>query len=90
MNFAKFYPSAFLLVEPDSVASDIKVTQLIEFAHAAGLKVHPYTFRREADQMPPFAKDYDDFLRIFLDDVGVDGVFTDFPDLTVRFVESGR
>ena len=38
--------------------------------------------------MPPFARNYEDFLRIFFVDVGVDGVFTDFPDLTVRFVES--
>ena len=83
-------PSAFLLIEPDSTASDIKVTPLVEFAHAAGLQVHPYTFRRERDQMPSFARDYDDFLRIFFEEVGVDGVFTDFPDLTVRFVESDQ
>ena len=81
-------PSAYLLIAPDSTAAEIKVTGLVELAHAAGLQVHPYTFRRERDQMPPFAKDYDDFLRIFFDVVGVDGVFTDFPDLTVRYVES--
>ncbi len=83
-------PSAFLLIAPDSTASEIKVTKLVELAHAAGLQVHPYTFRRERNQMPPFAKDYDDFLRIFFDQVGVDGVFTDFPDLTVRFIESDQ
>jgi glycerophosphoryl diester phosphodiesterase len=81
-------PSAHLLIAPDSTAAEIKVTRLVEYAHAAGLQVHPYTFRRERNQMPPFAKDYDDFLRIFFDEVGVDGVFTDFPDLTVRFIES--
>ena len=83
-------PSALLLVENDSTASNIKTTGLTEFAHAAGLKVHPYTFRRERDQMPAFAKDYDDLLRIFFDEVGVDGVFTDFPDLTVQFLENSR
>ena len=83
-------PSAYLLIAPDSTASEIKVTRLVELAHAAGLLVHPYTFRRERDQMPPFAKDYEDFLRIFFDQVGVDGVFTDFPDLTVRFIESNQ
>ena len=40
--------------------------------------------------MPPYAKDYDDLLRIFFDEVGVDGVFTDFPDLTVQFLENRR
>ena len=83
-------PSALLLVEKDSTVSRIQTTGLTELAHAAGLKVHPYTFRRERDQMPPYAKDYDDLLRIFFDEVGVDGVFTDFPDLTVQFLENRR
>ena len=83
-------PSAYLLIGMDSTAEDIKVTKLVERAHAAGLRVHPYTFRRETNQMPPFVQDYDDFLRIFLEEVGVDGVFTDFPDLTVKFIESAR
>jgi len=83
-------PSALLLVEKDSTASGIRTTGLTAFAHAAGLKVHPYTFRRERDQMPPYAKDYDDLLTIFFDEVGVDGVFTDFPDLTVQFLENRR
>ena len=81
-------PSILLLVDKDSTASEIKTTRLVEYAHAAGLKVHPYTFRRERDQMPPFAKDYNDFLRVFFDEVGVDGVFTDFPDLTVQYLEA--
>lgn len=81
-------PSAFLLIAPESTASDIRATRLVEFAHAAGLQVHPYTFRRERNQMPPFAKDFEDFLDIFFNRIGVDGVFTDFPDLVVDFLES--
>ena len=81
-------PSMHLLVDPDSQPSDLRVTELAEMAHAAGLQVHPYTFRREVDQLPQYASDYEDLLRIFLDQVGVDGVFTDFPDLTVAYVES--
>ncbi|NCF74761.1 MAG: glycerophosphodiester phosphodiesterase [Gammaproteobacteria bacterium] len=81
-------PSVLLLIEQDSTSSSVRATGLTGFAHAAGLKVHPYTFRRERDQMPPFAKDYDDFLRIFFDEIGVDGVFTDFPDLTVQYLEA--
>jgi len=80
-------PSALLLIARESTASTFKGTRLVEFAHKAGLQVHPYTFRRERDQMPPFAEDYDDFLRIFFERVNVDGVFTDFPDLTVDFLE---
>jgi glycerophosphoryl diester phosphodiesterase len=81
-------PSILLLVDKDSTASEIRTTRLVEYAHDAGLKVHPYTFRRERNQMPSFAKNYDDFLRIFFEEVGVDGVFTDFPDLTTQFLEA--
>lgn len=81
-------PSIDLLVEPDSSPSDLRVSNLVEWAHAAGLQVHPYTFRRDAGQIPPYATDFEDLLRIFLDQLGVDGVFTDFPDLVVRFIES--
>lgn len=83
-------PSMLLLVRDGSTRSNVNSSGLIELAHAAGLQVHPYTFRREAKQIPPFAKDYEDLLRIFIDELGIDGVFTDFPDLTVRFLESRR
>lgn len=83
-------PSILLLIDPESNAADIRKTSLVDDAHDAGLLVHPYTFRRERDQMPPFSKNYDDFLRLFVDDIGVDGVFTDFPDMTRDFIESDR
>ncbi len=79
-------PSMHLIVAPGSVAGDLKVTELVELAHELGLVVHPYTFRR--DLLPAYAADYGELLGIFLDDIGVDGVFTDFPDLTVEYIES--
>lgn len=83
-------PSMQLLVDPDSTANNLKTTGLVELAHAAGLKVHPYTFRRESDRIPRYATDFENLLDIFFNQVGVDGVFTDFPDLTVRFIEAER
>ena len=59
------------------------VTDLVANAHALGLAVHPYTFR--ADALPDYADSLEEALRIFLD-VGVDGVFTDFPDRAVAFL----
>ncbi len=79
-------PSMQLIVERGSVAGKLKISKLVELAHDLGLVVHPYTFRR--DLLPVYADDYDDLLKIFLDDIGVDGVFTDFPDLTVEYIES--
>lgn len=81
-------PSMHLLVDPDSDADDLQLSDLIQLAHAAGLTVHPYTFRQESNQIPPYAKDFDDLLDIFINRVGVDGVFTDFPDRAVKFLES--
>jgi glycerophosphoryl diester phosphodiesterase len=83
-------PSMSLIVDPDSKPSEPKVTDLVQNAHAVGLQVHPYTFRREAGEIPGYASDYQHLLRIFLHDVGVDGVFTDFPDLTLEYVRSNQ
>lgn len=52
-------------------------TDLVRDAHAAGLKVHVYTLRR--DQLPQGAKDFAEVHAALLQ-VGVDGVFSDFPD----------
>jgi glycerophosphoryl diester phosphodiesterase len=62
----------------------LRMTGLVEDAHALGLAVHPYTFR--ADALPDYAASLEDALRIFLVEAGVDGVFTDFPDRAVAFL----
>jgi glycerophosphoryl diester phosphodiesterase len=63
-------------------------TSLVGDAHAAGLAVHPYTFRR--DDLPEGFANFDELLRLFLVDLGVDGLFTDFPDLAARFLDRHR
>jgi glycerophosphoryl diester phosphodiesterase len=83
-------PSINLIIDPDSAPSELRMTDVVRDAHAVGLQVHPYTFRREAGEIPGYASDYQDLLRIFLHDVGVDGVFTDFPDLTLDYVRSNQ
>ena len=60
-----------------------KPSGLVERAHAAGLAVHPYTLRR--DRLPSWAGSFDD-LQGALFAAGVDGVFSDFPDLTVAWL----
>lgn len=58
-------------------------TRFVELAHAAGLAVHPWTFRNEAMHL---AADYADDpaaeYRAFAE-LGVDAVFSDFPDTAV-------
>jgi glycerophosphoryl diester phosphodiesterase len=52
---------------------------LVSRAHATGLAVHPYTFR--ADDLPPGFSSFGELLRFFVDELSIDGLFTDFPDL---------
>jgi glycerophosphoryl diester phosphodiesterase len=65
--------------------------EFVADAHAAGLKVMPYTFRRENAFLPEDLRSGDDragvgdalgeLTRYY--ELGVDGVFTDNPDLAV-------
>ena len=53
-------------------------TGLVSAAHAAGLDVHPYTFR--ADALAPGFHDFDEMVVWFTRTLEIDGLFTDFPD----------
>lgn len=69
------------ITETDRVT--IAPTSVVKDAHAAGLFVHAYTFRNEADLL---ALDYkgnpkNEYKRFF--ELGVDGVFSDFPDTAI-------
>ena len=66
----------------------VLVTPLVEQAHAQGLQVHPYTFR--ADALPDYVSSSEELLRILFQDVGVDGLFTDFPDIARQFRDGGE
>jgi len=58
---------------------------LVADAHAVGLDVHPYTVR--ADSLPPGFSTHDELVAFCADTLGVDGLFTDFPDLTLLALE---
>jgi len=62
-----------------------QVTDLAARARKAGLKSHPYTLR--ADELPKCVASADELMRALFDEAKVDGLFTDFPDLTVRYLK---
>lgn len=75
-------------------------SELVVAAHAAGLKVVPYTFRPENHFLPDAFKDGGSpaarnesgsvrEMRAYID-AGIDGLFTDDPALGRRAVDSGR
>jgi glycerophosphoryl diester phosphodiesterase len=84
-------PDKNLVVGRDATGALAGPTGLVEAAHAAGLLVHPYTFRNENQFLPadlrrgssptdwgdPFAE----YAAFFA--AGVDGLFSDHPDTAV-------
>lgn len=77
-----------MLVSDQSTKDNIILTEMVSSAKDQGLVIHPFSFRKELDRIPSYAKNFEDLLDIFFYQVGVDGVFTDFPDLAVKFIES--
>lgn len=75
-----------MIVCESSTAKNIKIAPMTHNAKKAGLEIHPYTFRSDEGQIPDYANDFDDLLRIFFNEADVDGVFTDFPDKAVNFL----
>ena len=76
-------PSIGLLTESDE--GTVKSNGFVEAAHAVGLVVHPYTVRKDA--LPEWCNDVDDLHRLLIDELRVDGFFTDFPDLARAAVD---
>jgi glycerophosphoryl diester phosphodiesterase len=90
-------PSKDYIVPRDENGCSLPPTSLVGDAHKAGLLVHPYTFRAENSFLPCELRssadpaEYGNFaaeVRQFLD-LGVDGLFTDHPDLAVEARDSG-
>ena len=81
-------PAKGLVISSESTTSNLEITPLVSRAHSAGLKVHPYTYRMDPGQLPSYASDFQELLRQHYFDAGVDGIFTDFPDKVVEFLEA--
>ncbi|HEY1892745.1 MAG TPA: glycerophosphodiester phosphodiesterase [Steroidobacteraceae bacterium] len=75
-------PAKSLIIPRDADGRLRRATSLVADAHAAGLSVHPWTFRAEGAFLPA-ELDLEGELREFLA-VGIDGFFTDHADVGVR------
>ena len=62
-------------------------SNLVTKAHDLGLVVHAYTFR--ADDLGEFSS-FDELLDVGFNTLQLDGVFTDFPDRVVRFLNKPK
>jgi len=74
-------PHLSQLVTIDEAHAVVQPSDLAREARRAGLKLHPYTFRR--DELPAWAVGFEELLSLFITEVGVDGFFSDQPDIAV-------
>jgi glycerophosphoryl diester phosphodiesterase len=77
-------PDKRLIVPADHAGRLLPPTSLVDDAHRAGLQVHPWTFRSDPEFLAPeyegqAEREYRQFYGL-----GVDGVFSDFPEVAVR------
>lgn len=55
---------------------------IVDMIHAAGLRMHPWTFRADMDIEPKFKGDFNQQNMYFFCCLGIDGGFSEFPDRT--------
>lgn len=84
-------PDKFYVIPRDANGNLGQPTDFVAHAHAAGLKVHPYTFRAENSFLPNNLRDGDmpeargnieAEIEAYLE-AGIDGLFIDQPDIAV-------
>ncbi len=73
------------LIEMAEVDGRPVSTGLVSAAHDAGLVVHPYTFR--ADQLAPGFDSLEEMIHWFVEELSIDGLFTDFPDRAIAAIQ---
>jgi len=71
-----------------STADNLVLTDMVKEAHASKLQVHPYTAR--VDNLPAYAHNINQLYDILYNQAGVDGLFTDFPDKGVQFLQQQK
>jgi len=76
------------LYELSQSGGSITDSGLVSSAHNEGLVVHPYTFRTDA--LPGGFENFEELLRYTIDELAIDGLFTDFPDVASRFLQRRR
>lgn len=84
-------PGWYMLVDKEkSKAGKIVYTPLVKELGKYKMALHPYTVRQDA--LPEFFANVDEMYDALLNGAGADGVFTDFPDTGVAFVnrQKGR
>jgi len=73
------------LIAVKNAAGQVESTGLVEAAQQVGMVVHPYTVRKEVQ--PRWSDSLEQTYRLLIEELGVDGFFTDFPDTGRRAID---
>ena len=78
----KVYIDSYV-TDASGIKTRIPATDVVKRAHAAGLALHPFTFRNEAKHLTDTdaGDPYNEYALFF--ELGVDGVFSDYTDTAV-------
>ncbi|CEM61443.1 glycerophosphodiester phosphodiesterase [Treponema phagedenis] len=78
-------PWIYMLIDDvHSSADAVKLSPLVDDIRDAKLECHVYTIRKE--DVPDYMKDVNELLKILFKKAKITGVFTDFPDIGVKFL----
>ncbi len=77
-----------MVIDNESSKANIILTGLVEQAHNNNLQVHPFTLRKEESQIPHYAKDFEELVKIILYQANADGIFTDYPDHAIQSIKN--
>lgn len=83
-------PEKTLLVPPVPAGESLYTNSqaLVAQAHNLGLALHPWTFRVDSSIDPAFNGDFDAEQEFFYCCLGIDGLFTEFPDRSAATVRA--
>jgi glycerophosphoryl diester phosphodiesterase len=76
-------PHYGMLIGGMNLKGDLTFNDAVKRAHALGMKVHPYTYRKDSHSG---FDSFEELLQVSFEQLDVDGVFTDFPDLVKNYL----
>lgn len=79
-------PGWYMLIdEKNSKLGNVVCTPIVADIAKTNLELHPYTVRKDA--LPQFFSNVDEMFEALFNKAGATGVFTDFPDLGIKFLD---
>lgn len=82
-------PGWYMLIDDkQSKLGQIRYTPLVQEIANTNLELHPYTVRKDA--LPEFFTDVNQMYDALLNQAGATGIFTDFPDTAIKFLEKDK